>query len=164
MRNTFHLEQGILHRGGILNSEDPVDCTISFLWNNSGVVDQAPRPPLCKILTHQGIHYAGIRKIHPLCRLRYFIYDSLSDDPESRVCFASKNLTPCGMHWNESAAGRQKKVAMEFREKRKFVSLRPPARKRREGQYRSFEKTYQNSLWRKAEQMHAMWLCMYSSS
>ena len=27
-------------------------------------------------------------------------YDSLSDVPESRVCFASKNLTPCRMHWN----------------------------------------------------------------
>ena len=26
--------------------------------------------------------------------------DSLSDVPESRVCFASKNLTPCRMHWN----------------------------------------------------------------
>ena len=26
------------------------------------------------------------------------IYDSLSDVPESRVCFASKNLTPCRMH------------------------------------------------------------------
>ena len=25
-------------------------------------------------------------------------YDSLSDVPESRVCFASKNLTPCRMH------------------------------------------------------------------
>ena len=60
--------------GGILNSEDPVDCTTSFLWHNSGVADQAPRHPLCKILTHQGIHYAGIRKIHPLCILRYFIY------------------------------------------------------------------------------------------
>ena len=27
-------------------------------------------------------------------------YDSLSDVPESRVCFASKKLTPCRMHWN----------------------------------------------------------------
>ena len=26
------------------------------------------------------------------------IYDSFSDDPESRVWFASKNLTPCRMH------------------------------------------------------------------
>ena len=52
----------------------PVDCTTSFLWHNSGVTDQAPRHSLCKILTHQGIHYAGIRKIHPLCILRYFIY------------------------------------------------------------------------------------------
>ena len=28
------------------------------------------------------------------------IYDSFSDVEESRVCFASKNLTPCRMHWN----------------------------------------------------------------
>ena len=28
-------------------------------------------------------------------------YDSLSDVPESRVCFASENLTPCRMHWND---------------------------------------------------------------
>ena len=51
----------------------------------SGVADQAPRPPLCKILTHQGIHYAGIRKIHPLCRLRYFIHCHLNNHqrPES---------------------------------------------------------------------------------
>ena len=32
-------------------------------------------------------------------------YDSLSDVPESRVWFASKNLTPCRMHWNDFLIG-----------------------------------------------------------
>ena len=30
----------------------------------------------------------------------YVIYESFSDVGESRVWFASKNLTPCRMHWN----------------------------------------------------------------
>ena len=34
-----------------------------------------------------------------------YIYDSLSDVPESRVCFASKNLTPCNMLWNDFLIG-----------------------------------------------------------
>ena len=29
---------------------------------------------------------------------KIFIYDKVSDVPESRVWFASKNLTPCRMH------------------------------------------------------------------
>ena len=29
------------------------------------------------------------------------VYDSFSDVGESRVWFASKNLTPCRMHWND---------------------------------------------------------------
>ena len=32
-------------------------------------------------------------------------YDSFSDVPESRVWFASKNLTPCRMHWNDFLIG-----------------------------------------------------------
>ena len=32
-------------------------------------------------------------------------YDSLSDVPESRVWFASKDLTPCRMHWNDFLIG-----------------------------------------------------------
>ena len=34
-----------------------------------------------------------------------YVYDSLSDVPESWVCFASKNLTPCRMHWNDFLMG-----------------------------------------------------------
>ena len=34
-----------------------------------------------------------------------FIYDSLSDVPESRVCIASKNLTPFRVHWNDFLIG-----------------------------------------------------------
>ena len=30
----------------------------------------------------------------------FSVYDSFSDVPERRVWFASKNLTPCRMHWN----------------------------------------------------------------
>ena len=33
------------------------------------------------------------------------LYNSLSDVPESRVWFASKNLTPCRMHWNDFLIG-----------------------------------------------------------
>ena len=29
---------------------------------------------------------------------KIFIHDKVLDDPESRVWFASKNLTPCRMH------------------------------------------------------------------
>ena len=32
-------------------------------------------------------------------------YDSLSDVGESQVWFASKNLTPCWMHWNDFLIG-----------------------------------------------------------
>ena len=36
-----------------------------------------------------------------VCNLRrLLIYDSFSDVGESQVWFASKNLTPCRMHWN----------------------------------------------------------------
>ena len=37
----------------------------------------------------------------PCLSLCILVYDSLSDVGESRVCFASKNLTPCRMHWND---------------------------------------------------------------
>ena len=33
------------------------------------------------------------------------VYDSFSDVGESRVCFASKNLTPCRMQWNAFLIG-----------------------------------------------------------
>ena len=69
-------------------------------------------------------------------------YDSLSDVPESRVCFASKNLMPCRMPAIgkvsgikiESTAANEffYQSEMEIREKRNFFTLWPPARKRRE--------------------------------
>ena len=34
------------------------------------------------------------------CIYMHCIYDSFSDVGENRVYFASKNLTPCRMHWN----------------------------------------------------------------
>ena len=37
-------------------------------------------------------------RINNMIYITQYMYDSLSDVPESQVCFASKNLTPCRMH------------------------------------------------------------------
>ena len=81
---------------------------------------------MLKYLFHSHIIWRRNNDIGCWVKVMQSSYDSLSDVGESRVWFASKNLTPCRMHWNAFRA------TMEFREKRKFFTLRPPARKRRE--------------------------------
>ena len=68
---------------------------LSYVWSlGGGAVQQAPRWGNLVIIVQLGIFIK--------CQLRtkwiHQQYDSFSDVGESRVWFASKNLTPCRMH------------------------------------------------------------------
>ena len=52
-----------------------------------------------------GTHVAAIYIVIWLEHDGIGLYDSFSDVPESRVWFASKNLTPCRMHWKDFLIG-----------------------------------------------------------
>ena len=54
---------------------------------------------------HHGQHHFNHHQHHDHHYHVIIGYDSFSDVPESRVWFASKNLTPCRMHWNDFLIG-----------------------------------------------------------
>ena len=58
----------------------------------------------------QNTHNWGDRPPSPSTCILYVWYDSFSDVGESRVWFASKNLTPCRMHWNAFLISRKSTV------------------------------------------------------
>ena len=57
-------------------------------------------PFFIKLLKRRKISYLDKRKI-----ITYVIYEKVSDVPECRVWFASKNLTPYRMHLNDFLRG-----------------------------------------------------------